>query len=282
MTVEPFYPQDEKLKKCIEYFYFIKTESPDFKKAWYSFPHVNNAVSIYKQVDYDIQKSRAFITENKIARYTAFIQGKKQEPLLVQMLGAINRVTIIFKPLGLNHFVRQPLSEVLGEQPQKFTFWESATGYENFLDNLFAADIPVSDRCRFLEEFLLSQYQLFENDKISRALTLLTDFAADSSVEAVADKLQISTRTFNRLFKLHVGISPVAYKRIARFRHSLNNKLFSEQFKTLTDIGYESNFYDQSYFIKMYKKLAGTKPSAFFKSVDKLADDHLILKFLNA
>jgi hypothetical protein len=48
--------------------------------------------------------------------------------------------------------------------------------------------------------------------------------------------LSLNTRTFNRPFLTHVGISPVAYRKIARFRHSLKNKLFNDQFKKLTEI----------------------------------------------
>ncbi len=77
-----------------------------------------------------------------------------------------------------------------------------------------------------------------------------------------------------------MSISPVAWKKIARFRHSLKNKLFNARFKKLTEIGYDSNFYDQAYFIKVYNKLTGSNPTAFFKSIEKLGDDHLIFRFV--
>jgi YesN/AraC family two-component response regulator len=44
----------------------------------------------------------------------------------------------------------------------------------------------------------------------------------------------------------------------------------------LTDVAYESNYYDQSYFIKEYKKLTGTKPNAFFNSVRILTEEKVI------
>ena len=89
-----------------------------------------------------------------------------------------------------------------------------------------------------------------------------------------------NARSFNRLFYKHMSIAPVAWKKVARFRHSLQNKLFSAQFKKLTEIGYASNFYDQAYFIKVYNKLTGSNPTAFFKSVEKLADDNLVFRFV--
>jgi AraC-like DNA-binding protein len=89
-------------------------------------------------------------------------------------------------------------------------------------------------------------------------------------------------RTFSRAFHREVGVSPVRFKKIARFRHSLQNKLFNEQFKRLTQIGHASNFYDQAYFINIYKQLTRQNPAAFFRGIDKLADDNLILSFVKA
>jgi len=280
MTIETFYPQLERLKPYIAYYYFIKTDSPDFKTAWYSFPHVYNAVSIYKQVGCEVQKEKVRIIESKAEAYVTMVQAKCQEPLLVQMQGRIQRVSIIFKSLGFNNFIRQPLSQVINEISQRLTAWENIDFYPGFLEHLFELVNSNEQRITLLEDFLLSQYQPFFQMQLTQALELLSDFEKDYSVEAIADRLEISVRTFNRLFNLHLGISPIGYKRIARFRHSLNNKLFSRQFKRLTEIGYESNFYDQSYFIKMYNKLTGFNPSVFFDSVQKLADNNLILKFI--
>ena len=68
----------------------------------------------------------------------------------------------------------------------------------------------------------------------------------------IADEIGLNVRTFYRMFKENIGISPVGFKKIARFRHSLSDKFFNEQFQRLTDIAYNSNFYDQPYFINIY------------------------------
>ena len=110
---------------------------------------------------------------------------------------------------------------------------------------------------------------------------MLSDLENDYSINEIAGALSINTRKLNRLFDAHLGINPIAFKKIIRFRHSLKNKLFSSHFKTLTEIGYESNFYDQSYFVKIYKNLTGKNPSKFFNSIEKLADNQLIFEFIN-
>ena len=137
------------------------------------------------------------------------------------------------------------------------------------------------ERVTLLETFLVSLCApQAEHSLMGQAVALLNDFDSHQSIEDIAAILHLTPRSFNRLFGKHMSISPVAWKKIARFRHSLKNKLFNAQFKKLTEIGYGSNFYDQSYFIKVYNKLTGSNPGAFFKSVDKLADDHLIFRFV--
>jgi AraC-like DNA-binding protein len=90
----------------------------------------------------------------------------------------------------------------------------------------------------------------------------------------------LSLRTFHRLFKTHLGVSPITHQRIARFRHSLENKFFQDKFKNLTEIGYESNFYDQSYFIKLYNQLAGSNPGTLFSKLEQLGDSKLVFEFI--
>jgi AraC-like DNA-binding protein len=132
-----------------------------------------------------------------------------------------------------------------------------------------------------LEEFLLSRYKTFaEATVLKEVLNHLTDFENERSVEEIARVVNLNVRTLNRLFGKHLGISPITFRKIARFRHAMKNRIYGERLKTLTEIGYESNFYDQSYFIKMYQKLTGNNPSKFFRSIEKLSDDRLVFSFI--
>jgi AraC-like DNA-binding protein len=209
------------------------------------------------------------------------VQGKYDQPLLVQLKGILNKITIIFKPLGLNAFIRKPFIEVANQPTQLFSEWNNEKGYSLFLDTFFNAP-DNREQIQISESFLLSIYNpTKECELLEKGIDLLCDFDKHLSVKDVSNNLGMNERTFNRLFEKLVGISPVGFRKIARFRHSLMNKIFTDKFKRLTEIGYASNFCDQSYFIKVYNKLAGTHPKNFFDSIDKLADDNLIFRFIN-
>lgn len=279
MRVKTFYPQNPVLKKHIEYYYFLKTNS-DFNETFYAFPNTLHSLNIHKNASCEIKPFFTAVYEDQANKYLTNVQGHPELPLLVNLRGRLDKVTIIFKPLGLNCFVKKSFNEVAGKHSQMFTEWEGSE-YTAFLDAFYKTS-DNKKRAHLLENFLLTKYEPFsQEDAFQKVLNKLTDFENECSIEEIAQSISLNVRTFNRLFRKHLGISPVAFKKIARFRHSLKNKIFSEHLKTLTEIGYESNFYDQAYFVKMYKKLTGKNPSKFFDSIEKLADDQLIFEFIN-
>ncbi|MGZ3756988.1 MAG: helix-turn-helix domain-containing protein [Mucilaginibacter sp.] len=279
--LQQFYPEEPLLKKYIDYYYFLKTDD-DFYSAYYSFPKEAYSLNIHKSVSADIEGNTIFVQGDLSNDYRCILQGKYNAPLLVKLGGKLDKITIHFKPLGLNHFIKQPLGEIASQPSQLFNCWQSEPGYKEFLNDFFEKD-NLNSRVQLIERFLLTQYRsLTIAPTLEKALEMLTDFEQDHPIAHIANTLSLSDKAFNRLFHKHFGISPVTYKTIARFRHSLKNKLFSQQFNSLTEIGYQSNFYDQAYFIKMYRKITGDNPSQFFNSIAKLADGQLIFKFIRA
>lgn len=209
------------------------------------------------------------------------VQGIREMPLLAHLKGKLDKVTILFKPLGINHFTTTPFGDTYPASSHVFTDWEDNPGYQQFLIDFYATD-DTDVRAALLENVLLALYRrdpVF--DKLDTALQMLGDFDLEPSVENICNQLQLNVRTFNRIFRKHLGISPIGYRKVARFRHSLQNKLVETNLKRMTDLAYQSNYYDQAYFNKIYRNLTGSNPQRFFKGVDRLADDRLIFQFMN-
>lgn len=268
------------LEKYVAFYYLIKSDDPRFRSAHYSFPHTYSVISIYCNVESTYQEDHFVVRSSPNDNIRCFIQIKKQTPLLVEMYGQMDRVTILFKDLGLNQFIDEPLGMVMGKGGDNtYTGWDTHPVFVAF-GRQFFNEISPDRRIRLLEEFLLDMLKPKPFPEAERALSLMTDFDKEYTMETMAEHTGVSLRTFNRKFREAIGVSPVEYRRIAQFRHSLNNKLFSDQFRRLTDIGYASNFYDQSYFNKVYKKLTGSNPTVFFNAVERLADDQLVLQFV--
>ncbi|MRG48418.1 helix-turn-helix domain-containing protein [Chitinophaga sp. SYP-B3965] len=276
VKIEHFYPKDPILRQCIEYYYFLKTDAADFISKYYVFPNTLQAFNIHKHATCQIEPFSTKVSGQPGDAHLIIAQGKHELPLYVELSGILDKITIVFKPLGLNHFIESPLSELTPHASQIITCWHN----EQFLHSFFGAE-NNDERIAILEIFLLDLYKPIPfQEQLMQAVEYLMDFETERPVQEIITKSGLNTRSFNRLFLKNVGVSPVGFRKIARFRNSLRDKLFHEKFKTLTDISYRSNFYDQAYFIKIYRKLTGHNPSRFFEAIDKLADDRLIMKFI--
>lgn len=269
----------EALKKYIACYYFIKSDDPNFSSQHYSFPHTYNALSIYKDSSFHSKPSNFKVSQSPTPNYQIFVQVKKQAPLMVNISGKVNRATILFKDFGINHFINGTLSKVMGYHVDQFNSWQDDHLLDTFIADLFHTD-DLNKKGEYIDHFLLQRLKHIDLSYLEKAVALLCDFEQNCSVNEIAEQFSIPTRTFNRKFKETLGVSPITYRRIAQFRSSLNDKLFNEQFKRLTEIGYHNNFYDQSYFIKMYRKLTGSNPKAFFNKIEKIGDDQLIFQFI--
>jgi AraC-like DNA-binding protein len=278
MDIRTYSPRHPLLQQYISYYYFLVVKDPAFNVTYYSFPNITTPLNIHKNIDTKIEFYDTGIAESKTENNVMLVQGMRKQPLLVNLKGRLDKITLHFKPLGLNQFIRKPFIDVAAHDSQLFTDWRSADGYDNFITDFYATH-NLEDRISILEEFLLSIYVPLAIDaRFIEAMNQVMDFSKDQNIEQIAQGLGISSKTLSRFFTKHLGVSTIGFKNIARFRHTLQ---INQQGKTLTDISYESNFCDQAYFINVYKQIAGANPRAFFKSISKFADDQLVFKLLD-
>jgi AraC-like DNA-binding protein len=282
MQVQTYFPEHSLLKKYISYYYFMRNDADDFNVKYYSFPNTTTPLNIHKNVVTDIGYYSTSVTGSNVKNNVLLVQGMRTQPLLVKWKGKLDKITIHFKPLGLNQFIKKPFMDVAPGDSQLFTEWNNEQGFGDFMDSFYNTT-DMQKRVTILEWFLLSIYKPLQLDTaMEKAVEMLTYFDHDMNINEVASQLGLNNKALHRFFHKHIGTSPVSFRKIARFRHSLQNKLVNEQqVKRLTDICYESNFYDQSYFINVYRQITGLSPTSFFKGISKLADNRLVVKMLN-
>ncbi len=261
-------PSSPILKKHIECFYIYTSESTSTFR-YLAFPHYNKGLSFFKGATIHRKYPRVEISENKQEEVKIEILGKYTCPLLIEYKGKLQEISIIFKPLGLNYFFRENYQSMapLFSQELVNEIWR------RFGENLRFEE----DELHILESFLI--FQFVENPELiplEKSLSILSNLNDETSITEIALKLGYNLKTFQRHFKKHLGSSPVEYRRIYRFRNSIASKLDDYQLKTLTDITYEGGYYDQSYFIKEFRKLTNHNPKDFFKVTNKVDGDKLV------
>ncbi len=270
-------PTSEILKEYVDFFYFVKQDCVD-QVSFFAFPHINKPVNIHRNIDFVIGKNETLVVGKSGMDSNVLIQGAFEEPLLVKFLGKIDKVTILFKDGAVCNFIDKYFENVAPLHTQLLLEWEQNPKYNKFVHAFFSSE-NHQEQLLQLESFLLSILNEKGDWKLyKKASALLQNVESSVRISEIANDLCMSERTLYRLIYKYNGISPMNYKKIVQFRHSLKNQLISEQFKMLTDIAHESNYYDSSHFNKIYKSLTKKNPGSFFDNLSKYCNQKLIFE----
>jgi AraC-like DNA-binding protein len=275
LNVESFSPRHPLLRRHIDYYYFLQHPGTDFFSRYYVFPHYTLPLSIHRRAEAIFHPGHTEIKGGAGKEHTMVLQGMRNEPLLATLSGSMDKITILFRPLGLNHFIDGSFLSVAPGASQLFdAFGEDASAY---LDRFFATD-DRNRRIDIIEELLLSRYRPIP--ALEKWESLLPAFfdREKEGLETIADQLNMSYKTFGRRFKELLGTSPASYMKIIRFRQSLQNKIIGDRFKKLVEVAYESNYTDQAYFNKIYKHMTQQAPGKFFRNIERNDNDKFIYR----
>jgi AraC-like DNA-binding protein len=144
------------------------------------------------------------------------------------------------------------LSTVLGSQVQLL--------HEQLLN---AA--TLHQQISFLESFLLRKQEVFQekNKKFQLVNSVICEMRGEdfcNDIQSVAFRYGISSRYLQKLFLEFTGLAPKLYYKIIRFQKSM---VLTGKDHSLTEIAYQSGYFDQSHFIRDFKLFTGVPPSLF-------------------
>lgn len=157
-----------------------------------------------------------------------------------------------FYPLAVEYLLQAPLSKLLnGRANLEQGFWDiteqDTNDFERFKHKVFA-------RLAQLDAINIDPRKL-------KMFTALHQSQGHISVAELAEICHWSSRQINRYFNQWLGLSVKAYSSILRFRASFSTLKTGKLFP-------ESDFADQSHFIKEIKKYSGHTPKQLYKNQD--------------
>lgn len=190
----------------------------------------------------------------------AFAFGIARNSLNFEFSKCTTLLVIIFQPGLASALINTPINE----------FFENFTPYDEFFNSARVSFIKKQLQnqdnyhgvIKAVEDFLMVEAQWSHTDGIIKdAIVEIIENEGVVSMPALLDKFSISRDSFEKKFRKLVGTSPKKFSNIVRFR-SLFEK--NETKTTLTELGLNAGYYDQSHFIKDFKTVTGKKPSDFF------------------
>ncbi|MNV74997.1 DNA-binding transcriptional activator FeaR [compost metagenome] len=128
-------------------------------------------------------------------------------------------------------------------------------------------------RIAIIETFLTNKLStcLSIDPLIQQSLDLIYTNRGLSPISELYKTLQISERQLERKFKENIGISPKYFSNIIRLQFFLKLYRTTSVKKNLTEIAYESGYYDQAHFIREFRKRVGLSPGQYIFKTNRLA-----------
>jgi AraC-like DNA-binding protein len=258
MKMEFYRPINEVLKSYIEGYYFISPDENTERLHYWTFPNNFFIVSVSKDVEIETQQHKITVRPAQQENIMANFVSRYTSPIEVMCEGELNELTIYFKPLAINYF----LDNAHGLLKQG-----NALGFNPFADFIPTMKALLHEGDRNLQRQNLEDYWISKLKASAPGLMerMIADIESGMKIGDIALQNNFSRQYLNRLFTKNVGKSPSEFYRIHRFRKAITQQ---KNIRNLTELSYESLFYDQSHLIRDFKQLTNVNPYAFFKNVD--------------
>jgi AraC-like DNA-binding protein len=166
---------------------------------------------------------------------------------------------IVFQPTAFYMLTGIPCSEIKNQYLQADLFFHKdihfvneqlyhATTYQEMLD--------IAER--FVSKLQPSKYK----SSIDGTASMILEKNGIVSLDWLADQSSISTKQFERAFKLRTGVTPKMFSRITRFDKAFRMKNQHPQMDWLS-IALACSYYDYQHLAKDYKDFTSMTPPAF-------------------
>lgn len=168
-------------------------------------------------------------------------------------------ILVYFTETGFAQFSSRPVQELFNQ----------SVSLDNLFDKHKVAAVEEtlalahtdSERVKAVETFLEEQLKEKSEDQlIVRAVALIYGSRGGMRIKELLQQLHISQGAFEKRFRKLVGTTPKKFASIVRFNTVLKDL---GQEKSMTEICYDNNFFDQAHFIKDFKQYTGDSPENF-------------------
>lgn len=172
-------------------------------------------------------------------------------------------IAFLFRPFALGPLLKLPAAKLKG-QPIKLELWNAQKAMAVQLQ-LIHSTTP-EEKLQILNHFLVTQLERNRRDceLIQTATDEMMEHSEKEVLAKLVNKLNVTERTFQRIFKQYTGISANQYRRICQFYFAFS-QLKGKHFEKQTDVAYDNNYFDQSHYIRSFKEFTDLTPNDYLQ-----------------
>ncbi len=267
ISIKPKHPT---LAPHIDYYYFhnVVNEGEAYNVVYY--PHYQTVINFYKNAKVTWNEQGRIIQEINENTSECLFTCNPKTSRQVCIKGSVHKIGIVFNPLGINHFIKGNIAQISDQAITPFPYF--GADFEDLSTQLYG-ELKIEEKQALLDQFFVEKYLGFEDQGFRNLVYRMINSEPNLLVNKMAEELKISRKTLLRKFKNRLGTSPSEFKSLVKFRNALHQ--YDTNLK-LTSIAYDSNYYDQSHFIKSYQSLVGKSPKNLFLSLTKLGENRTL------
>lgn len=208
-------------------------------------------------------------TETKrYGRCTLPHQGR--ESVLISQAAPIRVMGARFKPYGMAPFFRVSMSDL---SPPFIIHGLELNEYIMGLGERLWEAADFQERIRCLEAFLLERLKdaAPPDELVKNAMQIIVRNEGNIRISSLLEQLCVSKSSLEKRFQEAVGLSPKILANILRF-NSLVYLQGQKPSPSLTELGYNSGFFDQAHLVHNFRAFTGMTPKQFFKQDNRLLE----------
>jgi len=268
-------PKSASVKPHIAYYYFHEKETGE-PVEFVFYPHTRCGLTTYKNSKTVHSPRKATTRPDPSVAYTQLYSSIIDQSVHVTMVPPFRKIGVAFHPLGINHFIRQPLNSLLDCSGSEFNYF--LDDMKSTLDKVYAHE-TIDDKIKILDGYFEKCLVHFLDERLIAVVDLILNTAEKVSVQDLADSQNISRKTLLRLFKLHLNCSVKDYLNVVQFRKAISTYQAAKRKMQLSEVAHSTNYYDQSDFIKHFKKITGFNPKKIFAGIEHIGEEDTFWTF---
>jgi|SRR5690606_6303457 len=173
-------------------------------------------------------------------------------------------IAFFFKPFALATIFKLSAQE-LKEKSVELNLWNAQKAMA--LNIQLHHSKSTQEKVEVLSHFIFAQIE--SNKRDCDIIRYATDSIMQNTntdiLSQLLQELNLTERTFQRIFKKYVGVTANEYRRICQHYFAFS-QLKDGHFEKLTDIAYTNGYFDQSHYIHSFKEFTNTTPNEYLQS----------------
>ncbi len=174
-------------------------------------------------------------------------------------------IGVRFHPAGARAFLGRPVDGATDRRLALRDARELAT---------VLAGLPWREAAKRVQDYVAHRIErngAMRDAIVERCVAMIEASGGESRIEALVDAAGVGRRQLERRFAQFVGVGPARLAAILRFRRVFD-VIERDTDRPWTDAALAAGFFDQSHFIREFRRYVGCTPTAFVREARGLTD----------